>query len=208
MNRKSNKSYSSRARHKVTINYKTVVSDGEGGFVTTWHSRPNVWASIWPISAKQVYEFDSIDVHATHMVGIRGNLTFQSNTKYVNDTWTITWVGILGANVQIDYQIDGGSWTSISASELNTGTYDWLIPIAAIGRNIIVRVMDTLDPLSYSLTNPYNIVAEGSVDGLPKEYDEITWTAKGVTRTFEVLTVENLQEIDVEAIITCKERRD
>lgn len=207
MKREGQKTQSSNAKHIVTIKYRTQVSDGEGGFNITWVNRYNVWAEICPISASQKFEYSSINVDATHRIKIYGNLTFQSNTKWVNDTWTITWSGILGTDIQIHYQIDGGSWVEISASETNSGTYDWTIPVGAIGRNIIVRIMHLTDTTSYVLTDPYNIVAEGTRDGLPDEKDQIEWTVNSVTRTFEILTVENMQERNRQAVLTCLEKR-
>lgn len=206
MKREGRKTQSSNAKHIITIQYRTQVSDGEGGFVITWVDRPNIWAEICPITASQKFEFESINVHATHRIKTLGNLTYQSNTKYVNDIWSLTWSGITGTDVQIDYSIDGGSWVSISASEPNNGAYDWTIPIAAIGRNIIVRIMSLTDPLSYTTTDPYNVVAEGTRDGLPVEYDRIKWDVNGTIRIFEILTVENLQERNIQTVITCKER--
>lgn len=205
--RQSTASYQTVAKHLITIKYKSVVADGQGGFDITWIPRPNIWAEIAPLTARQKFEYESINVWATHKIKIRGNLTFQSNTKRVDDIWTVTWSGILGTDIQLHYKIDEGSWVLISALEPNTGTYDWTIPVAAIGTNIVVRVMHLTDTDSYVLTDPYNIVAADAVDGLPNEYDEIDWTINGNTRTFEIMTVENIEERGVVAIITCKERR-
>lgn len=207
MRREGNKSRATNNRNLITIRYKTVVSDGEGGFDVTWNSRPNIWAEICAISASQKFEYESLNVEATHRVKIYGNLTFQDNTKYVADIWSQSWTGITGTNVQIDYMIEEGSWTSISASEPNSGSYDWTIPAGAIGRNVIVRIMGIDDPLETSLTDPFNIVAAGTIDGLPDEHDQIDWTINGRTRTFDILTVENMQERDIQVVITCKEYR-
>lgn len=208
MKREGHKTQQTNARNVVTIRYRIMTSDNEGGYTETWYDRRNIWAEICPIMAKQKYEYASINVHASHRIKILGNLSFQTNTKYENDTWQISWSGILGVNVQIHYQIDGGSWVAIEASTLNDGLYDWIIPTAAIGRRVIVRVMHLTDTTSYILTDPYNIVEENAVDGLPNEYDQIIWTVNNTTRTFEILTVENLQERNIQAVITCLERRD
>lgn len=208
MKREGRKTQQTNAKHLVTIRYRIMVSDNEGGYTEEWFERRNVWAEICPIMASQKYEYASINVQATHRIKILGNLNFQTFTKYENDTWQITWSGIAGVNVQIHYQIDGGLWFEIEASTLNDGLYDWIIPTAAIGRRIIVRVMHLTDTTDYVLTDPYNIVEENAVDGLPKEYDQIIWTVSGTTRTFEILTVENLQERNIQAVITCLERRD
>lgn len=208
MKRQGNKSQQTNARHLITIQYRIMVSDNEGGFTENWYERKNVWAEICPIMAKQVFEYASINVHATHRIKILGNLNFQTNTKYENDTWQLIWSGILGTNIQIHYQIDSGSWIEIEASTLNDGLYDWVIPTAAIGRHVIVRVMHLTDTTSYVLTEPYNIVSDDAVDGLPSEHDRIKWEVSNNSRIFEILTVENLQERNIQAVITCKEQRD
>lgn len=208
MRRQGRKYQSTNARHLITIQYHTQVSDGEGGYIQTWVDRPDIWAEICPMSASQKFEYSSINVDATHIINILGNLTLQANTMWVADIWNITWMGLIGANVQIDYQIDGGSWVSISASEPNNDTYDWTIPITAIGRNIIVRVMSLSDPTSLEYTDQYNIVAEGTRDGLPLEHDRIKWTVNNNTRIFEIKTVENIQERNIQAVLTCLEKRD
>lgn len=206
--REGTRSQYTNARHLITIRYRSMTPDGEGGFTETWFDRPDIWAEICPIKAKQQFEYQSINVEATHLIKIAGNLDFQDNTKYVNNTWTITWSGIAGVNIQIHYQIDNGAWVEITASETNDGSYDWLIPVAAIGKRVVVRVMHLTDTTSYVLTDHYNIVAENAVDGLPNEHDQIQWTINNITRTFEILTVENFQERDIMAVITCLERRD
>lgn len=207
--REGNKSQSTNARNLVTVRYRVMTPDGQGGFTESWYERRNVWAEICPMTSKQVFEYASVNVDATHRIKINGDLSFQTNTKYVADTWSISWSGIAGSDVQIHYQIDGGSWVEIIASTTNDGSYDWTIPVAAIGRRVIVRVMHLVDTTDYVLSNAYNIVAENAVDGLPKEYDQIIWTIGIDTqRTFEIKTVDNLQERDIQAVVTCKERRD
>jgi SPP1 family predicted phage head-tail adaptor len=207
--REGAKSQSTNARNLITIRYRTMISDNQGGFTETWYDRCNVWAEICPMTSKQIFEYASVNVDATHRIKINGDLYFQSNTKRVADIWSISWTGIAGTDVQIHYQIDGGSWVEIIASTSNDGSYDWTIPIAAIGRRVIVRVMHLVDITDFVLSDAYNVVAQNAVDGLPNEYDQIIWSI-GVPkqRTFEIKSVDNLQEMGVQAIITCKERRD
>lgn len=209
MKREGKKSQATNARNLITIRYRVMTPDNQGGFIETWYDRSNIWAEICPMTSKQVFEYASVNVDATHRIKINGDLTFQTNTKRVADIWSISWSGIAGTDVQIHYQIDGGSWIEITASTTNDGSYDWTIPIAAIGRQVIVRVMHLIDTTDYVLTDAYNIVAENAIDGLPKEYDQIIWTiGLSKQRTFEIKTVDNIQERNIQAIITCKERRD
>lgn len=208
MRREGRKSQQTNARNLITIKYRVMVSDNEGGYIETWFDRRNIWAEICPITAKQLFEYASINVHATHRIKILGDLSFQTNTKYENDIWSISWSGIAGTNVKIHYSIDSGLWVEIEANTLNDGLYDWTIPTAAIGRRVVVRVSHLTDTTDYVLTDAYNIVEENAVDGLPDEYDKIEWTVNGKTRSFEIKSVENLQERDIQAVITCKEMRD
>lgn len=208
MRRQGNKTQQTNARNIVTIRYRVMTPDNEGGHTETWFDRRNVWAEVCPMSAKQLFEYKSINVEATHRIKILGNLSFQKNTKRENELWNVTWSGLAGAEVKIDYQVDSGAWVSIETNTLNDGLYDWSIPTAAIGRQVVVRVAHLTDPTSYVLTEPYNVVAENAVDGLPQEYDQIIWTIAGNVRTFEILTVENMQERNIQAVITCLERRD
>ena len=208
MKRQGTKTQQTNARHLITIRYRVMIPDGEGGHNETWYDRPDIWAEICPMMAKQVFEYSAINVHASHFIKILGNLTFQTNTKRENEVWPVTWSGILGANVQIHYSIDGGTWVGIESIVINSGSYNWTIPAAAIGRRVVVRVMHLLDLSSFVLSDAFNVVAENAVDGLPDEHDQIQWTIGSNTRTFEIKAVENLQERNIQAVITCLERRD
>jgi len=72
--RKSKKTLASECRHYVYIQRRTNVDDGEGGFTVTWSSIKRVAAAIYPITAKQLFEYQSVDVEATHIIRIRGNI--------------------------------------------------------------------------------------------------------------------------------------
>ena len=61
-------------RHRITIQEKTVVPDGEGGFVDEWIDKKKVWAKVTVVQARQQYEFNSVGVEATHRVEVRGNV--------------------------------------------------------------------------------------------------------------------------------------
>lgn len=59
-------------RNRVTIQSKSLVSDGEGGFVEDWTDAGKMWAKVTSVKAEQQYEFNSIGVEATHRVEVRG----------------------------------------------------------------------------------------------------------------------------------------
>ncbi|MFA5166793.1 MAG: hypothetical protein WC449_05910 [Candidatus Paceibacterota bacterium] len=75
--------------------------------------------------------------------------------KYKDYIYRITWDGVTGANVKLDYCIGGtgGPWNAIIASTTSSnlfagsGFYNWTVPLAAC-LNLYVRIWDlTLDAL-------------------------------------------------------------
>lgn len=72
--REGRKSLATELRHYITIQYLSKLSDGEGGYVESWHSRSNIAAAIYPIRAEQLFEYRSINVQATHIIKIRGKI--------------------------------------------------------------------------------------------------------------------------------------
>ena len=77
------KTLSTRARHKVCIQYKTTVPDGEGGFDAGWTnaSYDPVWADVSPLMAKQVHEYKTIGVDATHLIRIAGAISISEEDR-------------------------------------------------------------------------------------------------------------------------------
>ena len=77
-----------------------------------------------------------------------------SESYMVNSTQTVTW-NTLGtvANARLDYSVNqGGTWTIIIASTVNTNSYIWTVP-DAISDLCRVRVMDTADSSSFDSSN-------------------------------------------------------
>jgi len=72
--RKGKKTLATECRHYVYIQRKTNVDDGEGGNIVTWSSIKRIAAAIYPIRAIQRFEFQSVDVEATHIIRIRGDI--------------------------------------------------------------------------------------------------------------------------------------
>ena len=203
INRTGKKSSSTERRHWITFQQETSVSDGEGGFTMSWTDFLSVFAAVYPYRASQRFEFKSVDVDATHLIKTTGYLQLPEATKWEGTEWEITWSGIDGATVRIYYSIDSGSLVEISASETNNGSYTWNIPEAAIGRNVVVRVVHATDDTEYVNTDPYLVVASEITNRDVNEKDRISFDS----RVFEILTIENVQERDFECWISCKERR-
>lgn len=140
MNRIGKKTLSTECRHPVTFQQNHPVPDGGSGYNDAWVNFLPAWAAIYPYRAEQVFNFRSINVEATHLVKTRGYLQLTTKTKWAGQIWNVTWSGVGGITVQIHYQINGGSFVLISASEPNTGLYQWTIPDEAVGKNVKVRV--------------------------------------------------------------------
>jgi SPP1 family predicted phage head-tail adaptor len=73
MERQDNKkSLATELRCSVWIRTRVAVADEEGGEKTTWKNRKQVFAAIYPIQARQQFQYKSIGVEATHLVKMRG----------------------------------------------------------------------------------------------------------------------------------------
>lgn len=142
ISREPKKSYTSNMKYRITFQANFSTTDGEGGFDNSWVDIQTVWAEVSPIYASQRFEYKSVNVDATHRIKIRGGFIVDDDTtKMVSDTWTITWDDTLFVGtVQLDYQIGSGSWVLINAAAPNTGTYSWTIPLAAIGKQVRIRI--------------------------------------------------------------------
>ena len=70
---------------RITLMYKTSVDDGMGGVTVTDVSvTPDVWAAIWPASAKEIIQANSTAMLITHRVRIRyrSDITGAWKVKY------------------------------------------------------------------------------------------------------------------------------
>ena len=57
---------------RVTLQYKTRVPDGMGGFTEVWNSvTPDTWAAIWPTSARDLIQASSTAMVVSHRIRIR-----------------------------------------------------------------------------------------------------------------------------------------
>lgn len=68
---------------RITIQFKTMTSDSEGGNTETWSDRSSCWAEVKPFGAKQVYEYQSLNVKASHKIKVRGNIIVQENDRII-----------------------------------------------------------------------------------------------------------------------------
>lgn len=56
---------------RILLQYKTRVSDNMGGFNIVWNDAAQVWAAIWPTSAKEMVQANSTTMVVTHRIRIR-----------------------------------------------------------------------------------------------------------------------------------------
>lgn len=70
-------------RHRVTIQNVTKVSDNEGGFTSSWADANTIWAAIKSMRAKQIGEYRSINVEATHLIKVRGGIDIEENQRII-----------------------------------------------------------------------------------------------------------------------------
>jgi SPP1 family predicted phage head-tail adaptor len=73
--RQGKKTLATEARHQVAIERNAATTDGEGGYSDgIWQTIDTVFAAIYPIQARQQFQYKSIGVDATHLIKIRGKI--------------------------------------------------------------------------------------------------------------------------------------
>lgn len=89
------KSLIDRLNKRITIQTKTITSDGFGSHNEVWTNLAIVWAEINPISNKNVFEANKIDDKTTHIITIRyyASLTTKDRIKYGDRIFNI--IGII-----------------------------------------------------------------------------------------------------------------
>ena len=81
LSRQGKKTLASEANHLVWIQTSVRVADGEGGQTKAWTDTLQTWASVSPIQARQRFEYESVNVHATHLLRIRGAVTVTEKNR-------------------------------------------------------------------------------------------------------------------------------
>jgi SPP1 family predicted phage head-tail adaptor len=60
-----------KLRDRITIEEKTQVEDGSGGFSETWSTFATVWAEVLPTSSAERFFAEKLEMTTTHKVRIR-----------------------------------------------------------------------------------------------------------------------------------------
>mgnify|MGYP001601220995 CR=1 FL=1 len=56
---------------RITIQHKTRVPDGGGGFTDVWTDAATIWAAIWPTSANEITQANATVMVVSHRIRIR-----------------------------------------------------------------------------------------------------------------------------------------
>lgn len=72
MDRQLKKTLASRSMHPIWIQERQQTDDGQGGVVDSWINVKQIWAEVSPMQARQVFQYKSVQVDATHLIRIRG----------------------------------------------------------------------------------------------------------------------------------------
>lgn len=71
---------------RITIQEATETSDGRGGFTEGWLDTMTCWACIEPLFAKQIFEYRSLNVNASHRIKVRASITVEENNRILYGT--------------------------------------------------------------------------------------------------------------------------
>lgn len=67
---------------RIQLQYEAKVSDGMGGFTTTWTNLGDpIWSAIWPTSAKEIAALNSTNLEVTHRIRIRYRSAFKTSWR-------------------------------------------------------------------------------------------------------------------------------
>lgn len=58
-------------KHRLTIQKRTRVSDGEGGFIADWKDWKEVYATVKPLSSYERIQYQRLDADISHSVKMR-----------------------------------------------------------------------------------------------------------------------------------------
>lgn len=60
-----------KLRHRITIQSESETADGAGGYGLAWTDLATVWASVEPLSGRELRQADQVQDETTHQVTIR-----------------------------------------------------------------------------------------------------------------------------------------
>lgn len=96
---------------RITVQYETRVADGMGGFNTTWTDLADVWAAIWPVSAKETISSMQNVMEISHRIRVRYRSTILPSYRIKFGTRYFNIVSIINPN-------EKNEWMDILAKEI------------------------------------------------------------------------------------------
>jgi len=85
---------------RVTLQYQTKVSDGMGNFTVTWATAAEVYAAIWPISAKETVQAMGQAMTITHRIRMRYRANIRSSWRIKHGNRYYNIVSIINPNME------------------------------------------------------------------------------------------------------------
>jgi SPP1 family predicted phage head-tail adaptor len=82
-------------RHRVTVKRQHTQTDLMGGFSDSWEDEAEVWAAIWPVSAKEIVQNQQLVGQVSHRVRVRYLSTLTTAMKLVFGTRTFRILSII-----------------------------------------------------------------------------------------------------------------
>lgn len=95
---------------RITLQYKTKVPDGQGGFTDTWVDAATIWSAIWPTSAGDVTQANTTVMVVSHRIRIRYRSVLKTSYRVKFGTRYFSIVSIICPN-------EGREWLDIMCKE-------------------------------------------------------------------------------------------
>ena len=86
-------------RHRITLQYPTLVGDGMGGFSTVFATSATIWASIWPVNATEIIANNSSSMVASHRIRMRYRSDIKANWRLKHEHKYYDIVSIIDKNM-------------------------------------------------------------------------------------------------------------
>lgn len=83
---------------RLTLQSPVSVSDGMGGFTTTWKTESIVWGSLWPTSASERIQSQAPTLVITHRIRIRYHKTIAPSWRIKYGNRYLSIVSIVNMN--------------------------------------------------------------------------------------------------------------
>jgi SPP1 family predicted phage head-tail adaptor len=83
---------------RVALQYQTKVSDGMGGWTTTWTTAAEIYAAVWPVSASEQVKAQGVTMTISHRIRIRYRANLRSSWRIKMGSRFFNIVSIVDSN--------------------------------------------------------------------------------------------------------------